>query len=325
MPQWDLPLKELQAYTGTNPRPADFDAYWDRALGEVTRTELKAEYQPAEFFVPFARCFHLTFSGTDGARIYAKCLLPAGAFGPGPATPPYPAVLHFHGYHGASVPWNSYLAYPAAGIAVFALDCRGQGGRSQDPGGVPGTTLMGHIVRGLDGEPEDLLYRRIFQDTALLARVAAAHPAVDADRLGAYGGSQGGALSVACAALIPTLKRVAPFYPFLSDYRRVWDMDLAKNAYFELRDWFRRFDPLHEREEEIFTRLGYIDVQNLAERIRGRVLFGASLMDEVCPPSTQYAVYNKIRAPKQMLLYKDFGHEELPGFADRTYQFLLAL
>ena len=35
MPCLDKPLNELQTYTGTNPKPADFDEYWLRALREL--------------------------------------------------------------------------------------------------------------------------------------------------------------------------------------------------------------------------------------------------------------------------------------------------
>src|SRR5206468_10960218 len=83
------------------------------------------------------------------------------------------------------------------------------------------------------------------------------------NRVGATGGSQGGGLTLACAALEPRIKRAAPVYPFLCDYQRVWEMDLAVGAYEELKQYFRLFDPLHEREKEIFTRLGYIDNQHL--------------------------------------------------------------
>jgi len=49
-------------------------------------------------------------------------------------------------------------------------------------------------------------------------------------------------------------------------------MDQAKDAYEELRRYFRMFDPRHERQEEIFTKLGYIDIQHLARRITAEVL-----------------------------------------------------
>jgi len=155
--------------------------------------------------------------------------------------------------------------------------------------------------------------------------VVASFDEVDENRLGCEGGSQGGALSIACAALYPNIKRCVSVYPFLSDYKRVWEMDLAKQAYDELGGFFRRFDPLHAREDEIFTRLGYIDIQNLAPRIEAEVLMCLTLMDNICPPSTQFAVYNKIRSVKQAAVYPDFGHENTPGFQDRAFNFLTQL
>ncbi len=32
---FDYPLEKLKTYTGMNPRPADFDAFWDRSLAEM--------------------------------------------------------------------------------------------------------------------------------------------------------------------------------------------------------------------------------------------------------------------------------------------------
>jgi cephalosporin-C deacetylase len=103
---------------------------------------------------------------------------------------------------------------------------------------------------------------------------------------------------------------------------RVWEMDLATAAYAELRNFFRNHDPRHERKEQVFTQLGYIDIQNLAPRIEAEVMMGIGLMDSICPPSTQYAVFNKIRSPKKAVLYPDFGHEGLPGFNDMIFEFL---
>jgi cephalosporin-C deacetylase len=193
---------------------------------------------------------------------------------------------------------------------------------SEDVGGVSGSTLRGHIIRGLGGDPDKLLFRQIFLDTVQLARVVMALPDVDPERVGAMGASQGGGLTLACAALEPRIVRAAPVYPFLCDYQRVWEMDLAVDAYEELTYYFKRFDPTHQNELETFTTLGYIDVQHLAPRITAKVLMTTALMDTVCPPSTQFAAYNKIKSPKEMVLYPDFGHEDLPGNDDRDFEFL---
>ena len=316
---FDLSMDELQTYQGTNPRPADFDAFWDASLAEMRAVDPQVELIPADFQTDFAECFHLYFTGVGGARIHAKLLRPRQV------SEPHPAVLMFHGYSWHSGDWTDKLGYVAAGFTVAAMDCRGQGGLSEDVGGIVGNSHRGHIIRGLDDEPQKMLFRQIFLDTAELAQIVMDMPDVDASRIGAQGGSQGGGLTLACGALEPRIKRIAPVFPFLCDYQRVWEMDLDKGAYEELRSYFRLFDPIHEREQSVFTKLGYIDVQYLCPRIQAQVLFTTGLRDEICPPSTQFAAYNKISAPKSMVFYPDFAHEHLPGQADKAFEFMMGL
>lgn len=313
-----MPVKELENYAGTNPRPADFDDYWEKAIAEMKGIDPKVTMTAASFQAPGVECYDMYFTGVNGARVYAKHLRPAKSSGK------MPAVLLFHGYSGESGDWYTKLGYVASGAAVFAMDVRGQGGKSEDAGGVCGNTYHGHIIRGLEEkDPHKLLFRDIFLDTAQLAGLAMELDYIDETKVYAAGGSQGGALTMACAALEPRVAKAVPCYPFLCDYKRVWEMDLGRLPYSELRDYFRWFDPRHQREEEIFTKLGYIDIQNLAPRIRGDVLMFTALMDDVCPPSTQYAAYNKLTCQKRHILYPDFGHEYLRETDDITFDFLM--
>ena len=187
MPVVDMPLDKLKTYQGLNPRPEDFDAYWEAALSEMRALDADVELKRSEFQTDFAECFDLWFTGVGGARVHAKYYRPLNR------PEPHPAVLFFHGYSGNCGDWSQKLGYAAAGFTVAALDCRGQGGPSEDAGGVKGTTLRGHIVRGLDDAPEKLYYRQMYLDTAQLARIVMDMPEVDASRVGATGGSQGGA------------------------------------------------------------------------------------------------------------------------------------
>jgi cephalosporin-C deacetylase len=320
MPIFDLPLAELRNYQGVNPRPADLDLFWETALKEQQSIDPDVKLVKSSFQTAFAECFDLYFTGVRGARIHVKYLRPKIS------STPHPVVLQFHGYSGNAGDWTDKLSLVAAGCSVAAMDCRGQGGTSEDVGGVKGNTLNGHLIRGLDDEVENFLFRQIFLDTVQLARVVINFPEVDKQRVGAMGYSQGGGLTLACAALEPRIKRLMAFYPFLCDYRRVWELDLAKDAYAELREYFRRFDPQHQREDEIYTKLGYIDVQHLVGRIQGEVLFITGLMDTICPPSTQFAAYNKIKASKRMILYPDYQHmEKYPGASDQIFEFMMGL
>ena len=105
-------------------------------------------------------------------------------------------------------------------------------------------------------------------------------------------------LTVACVALEPRIQRAGADLPVPQRLPARLEMDQAKDAYQELKDYFRLFDPRHEREDEIFTNLGYVDIQFLAPRIKAEMLWGIGLMDTICPPSTQFAAYNKITAPE---------------------------
>ncbi len=315
---FDLSLDKMQTYTGTNPRPADFDEYWAKALDELASVKDDYELVSPVFTAPYAECYDMYFHGVRGARIHAKLLRPKDRQGK------TPAVLMFHGLSANSGDWSSKLQWVAAGFTVAALDVRGQGGHSDDAGNFRGNTFKGHITRGLENsDPQDMLFRDVYLDCAQLARIVMNFDWVDASHVCATGASQGGGLTIACAALVPQIKRLAPVYPYLADYLRVWQIDLAKNAYEDITEYFRRFDPMHKRKDEVFSKLGYIDIQFLAPRIKGEVMMATGLMDQICPPSSQYAVFNKISASKRHVLFPDYAHEYLPELDDMIFEFFL--
>lgn len=319
MPCVDMPLEKLKEYNGINPRPDDFDEFWDASLAEMNAIDPDPKFKPYPFCSLVADCFELTFTSTKGATVYAKFARPKNLQGK------IPAVLQFHGLSGESSCWSSLLKYVSQGFAVAFMDCRGQGGKSEDVGGTLGTTYTTPFIRGLDGEPKDLHCRDLFLDTAMLARIIMGLEYVDETRVGVTGGSQGGALTIACAALVPSIRLCAPYYPYLSDYKRVFEMDLDKGAYKGLQYYFRHFDPTHAREDEVFTKLGYIDIQYLAPRIKAKVMMATGLRDTTCPPSTQFAAYNKITSEKEVVIYPDFGHESLKDHEDLIFSFMAQL
>ena len=312
-----MPLEKLKEYRGTNPCPKDFDQFWEDALLEMRAIDPSIELKKADFQAPGIDCFNLFFTSAKGARIHAKLCRPSKITGK------LPAVLKFHGYTGSAGDWTDLLSYAGCGFIIAAMDCRGQGGLSQDVNPVDGYTYQGQVIRGLQNTPDNLLFRDIYLDTAMLARIIFDMPETDNTRVGAFGGSQGGGLTLACAALDARVSRIVPIFPFLCDYQKAWSMDLETGAYDELKQYFRRFDPLHKNEQEVFTKLGYIDAYHLSKRIKADTLMFVGLRDNICPPSTVYAAYNNITAKKEMVIFPDFGHEGLPAAADMTFQHFL--
>ena len=85
MPVVDMPLEEMRNYMGMNPKPADFDEFWDRSLAEMRALDPKVELVPSDFTCSFADCFDMYFTGTFNSRLHAKLLRPKKIDGQAPA------------------------------------------------------------------------------------------------------------------------------------------------------------------------------------------------------------------------------------------------
>ena len=319
MPLVDMSLEELKVYMGKNPCPADFDEFWNARLAEIEKLDYNVEFVKVDYPSAVADMYDMYFTGTMGSRIHCRFAKPKNIEGK------VPAVINFHGLSGSAEARYTQLGYVSQGYVFVAMDTRGQGGYSEDLGGATGSTYSTPFIRGIDDVPEKMYQTNAFLDTAILAKIIMGLDYVDETRVGCYGGSQGGGLSIACAALVPEVSKCFAIYPYLSDYKRVWEMDLDKDAFEGLRYYFRKFDPMHEREDEIFTKLGYVDIQNFAKRIKADVVMATGLMDTIVPPSTQFAMYNKLTCNKKSLIYPDYAHEGIIDMGDRIFEFMATL
>ena len=165
MPTVDMPIEKLYEYKGSSPCPEDIDEYWDAALAEMNALDPKAEFVQRNYPAKGATMYDLYYTGTKNARIHAKVAVPCGVKGK------LPAVLQFHGLSGSADDFCRLLQYTSQGYVTAFMDVRGQGGESEDVGGVSGTTYTTPFTRGLEGDKHDLLMRDVFLDTALLARI----------------------------------------------------------------------------------------------------------------------------------------------------------
>lgn len=296
MPLIDLPRAELEHYRPPLERPADFDRFWDAVLGEVTTLSRDMQLEPVDYPAKGVRVFRATFAGLNGAQV-------AGWFMTPDAQGPFPALAFYHGYGWfRGEPW-SYLPWVAQGYAALAVDVRGQSGDSTDPRPSDGRAAKGWMTQGID-DPQTYYYRAVYADVVQTVEVLAARPEVDAARIITTGGSQGGGLSLVAAALSPRVLATAPDIPFLCHLRRAVDLSNAY-PYIEFDDYLQRYP---DREVTMWRTLQYFDVLNLADRIRCPVLMSVGLRDLICPPSTIYAVFNHLQAPKELAVYPAHGH-----------------
>ena len=312
-----MPLWEMEKYLGTGARPEDFDGFWAAQKEQLSTIKTEYELKKAEFRANNVECFHLYYTSFDGSRIHCKLVKPQ-------TDKKVPVLFYFHGYKSSSMEWWHKAFWADQGYCVIAMDVRGQAGPSQDLTSGFGNTSIGHLAAGIEGDVEDMTFLKVYKDIICLVNLARGFDFVDGDDLTVHGGSQGGALSLVTAALFPeAVKKAAVMFPFLSDFKRIYDLDPRGSAYEELFYIFRFNDPLHKREEEYFNKLAYIDVKNFAPMIKAEVMMASGLRDEMCPASTHFAVYNNLRCKKKHIVYPDFGHEDfLPDYLDECCLFL---
>ncbi|MCK3943030.1 acetylxylan esterase [Streptococcus suis] len=312
----NMTLQDMLTYRGRQEIPADFDAFWQNEKNQLTGLADHVLLEK-ECGLPHVACYELTFTGTNGSKVFAKCLFPK-------SEQAVPVLFYFHGYQGQGPDWSENLKFLAAGYGVVAMDVRGQAGRSQDLGQFDGLTVKGQVIRGMLQGPAHLFYKDVYLDVYQLIEIIASLDFVDQKRLVSYGASQGGALALVAAALSPHISKTVAIYPFLSDFKRVLEVGNNSEAYDELFRYFKFSDPFHEREEEVLRTLSYIDVKNLAHLISCPVAMVTGLEDGVCPPSTQFAIYNRLEVEKEMKILPEYAHDAMHvKVNDYVYDYLI--
>ncbi len=138
-------------------------------------------------------------------------------------------------------------------------------------------------------------------------------PEFDGKTIGVTGGSQGGALSIVTTALDPRIRFMALNHPALCDF--------AGYLNHRAGGWPHYFREKQPKPGEVEA-LSYYDVVNFAKRVKVPGWFTWGYNDVVCPPTSMYAAYNVIPAPKELHLYLDSGHWIYPEQAKASNKWL---
>lgn len=316
MPGVDVSLEQLREYRGSDPVPEEFEAFWKKAKQRINTFSLQIEEEGTEFCGERLSYSRITIWAMDGAVLRAKYIRPKHKRG-------FPVVIQFHDYPAASRGWFHLSRYGALGFGVLAPDARGQGGQSESGQSGLGPTAGGALFEGLLDVPENMYLYHLIEDALVWIEAAKRLPEADDGSLSVYGEGQGGGLAIACAAMYPEIKKCSAHYPMLCDYKRVWEKDFGANGYEGLNYFFRWYDPMHEREKEIFDKLAFMDVKNFAPMVKAKVLMSTGLKDLVSPPSAQFAVFNGLNCEKRHLVYPKHGHELNNFFENEYLKFLL--
>jgi len=309
MPWFDLPIEDLREYRTSTEEPPGLDEWWADRLSlarAAARPPELTRYEP-DLYAPL-EVYDAEFSGADGDRIRAWYIRPASAGGD------TPVVVKFIGYGGGRDLPASHLALPALGYPLFVMDTRGQGGRWSAGATRPANAMV--MTHGIT-RPEDYYYTKLFTDAVRAVRTAA--ELAGTATVVASGGSQGGALALAAAALAPDLVRLCQAdVPFMCDIQRAITL-APSEPYNEVPAFLAHNTALIPAALDT---LRYVDCALLARRITAPSLLSTGLMDTICPPSTVFAAYNELTVPKDITVHPYTGHDIPASQTERQFRHL---
>ncbi len=299
----DMPLELLREYRPDLTEPADLDAFWSETLAEARAAARPATLTPVDGPVRALSVSDLTFTGFAGDEIRGWVVRPHG-------DEVLPAVIEYIGYGGGRGLPGDKIAWAAAGYVHVIMDTRGQGsgwsiGDTPDPHG-SSAAYPGVMTRGIL-DPRDYYYRRLYTDAARLVDVVRDLPGVDATRIAVTGGSQGGALAIASAALSgDAVAAVMPDVPFLCDIPN-GIVRTPSAPFTEVTRWLS----IHRDDTAAALHtLSHIDAAILARRIRVPAFFSVALMDDIVLPSGVFAAFHGLASDDAAIeVYPYNGHE----------------
>ncbi len=311
---YDLPLEQLRTYKPEPTRREDFERFWQSSLDRLAEIPPDYDLTPYDYPARGVRVYEITYRGFNGASI-------GGWFAVPDRTGPHPGLVIYHGYNwAADGNLHDTVNWALHGYAALHMFVRGQQGHSVDNIVPTHGNTVGWMTKGIQS-PEQYYYRAVYMDAVRALEILASMDEVDSSRIGVTGGSQGGALALAAAALSPIPKAAAADYPYLSHFERAIDVT-PKGPYLELNEYFRRYSN-PAIEETARATLSYFDIMNLAPSITCPTWISIGLVDEITPPSTVFAVYNHLTCPKDISVHRYFGHEYIPGAHEAKLRMLM--
>lgn len=294
-----------QTISPTVANPSDFVRFWEEAKAEAAKIPMdtKMTLLP-ERCTENVNVYHVNIQNyRNGSRVYGILCVPK-------KEGKYPALLKVP---GAGIrPYQGDVATAEQGIITLEIGIHGIP-VNLDPqvySDLGAGALSGYQWFNLDNR-DRYYYKRVYLGCVRANDFLVSLPQFDGVNLGVSGGSQGGALSIITAALDSRVKYLAAFYPALSDM----------TGYLKGRagGWPHMFDknnlPYNSLKEKQET-IQYYDVVNFARLVKIPGYYSWGYNDETCPPTSMYAAYNVISAPKELHLALETGHWTYPEQRD---------
>ena len=281
----------------TTTMPADFAQFWDKAKSELAVIPLDAHITLLpERCTANTNVYHVNFQNYKYTRLYGILCVPKA---PGK----YPAILNVP---GAGVrPYDGDVSKAEKGAITLEIGIHGIP-VTMDPGvyaDLKKCALNGYCYYHLDNK-DRYYYKRVYVGCVRAVDFIFSLPEFDGSNIVVSGGSQGGTLAIVTAVLDNRIKGLVSFYPALCD--------LTGFLNGRAGGWPYTFnDPTHNTPEKIETSK-YYDVVNFARLLKTPGFYSWGYNDTICPPTSMYAAYNLIQAPRTLYLVEEILHWTYP-------------
>jgi cephalosporin-C deacetylase-like acetyl esterase len=167
------------------------------------------------------------------------------------------------------------------------------------------TALEGYSQFGIE-DRDRYYYKRVFVGVIRAGDFIASLPQYDGSNYVVQGGSQGGALAIMAGVLDSRVKAIAVSHPALSDH-----FGYLRGRAGGWPHVFADTTNMKAKPEKMET-LRYYDTVNFARLLKVPGIYGWGYNDLTVPPTTSYAAYNVITAPKEKIIVVDIGHVRAP-------------
>lgn len=286
--------EKIEPYT---QMPDDFDAFWKEALAEQT----KCPMEPVVTFVP-----GYSSDKVDCYLVKLQCYKPGqsvyGYLTKPRATGKYPVVVSPPGAGVKPMDPSKTLFYAESGCIRFDMEIHGinpslDAETYRDISRAFGDHHPnGYLANGINNR-ETYYMKKVYLACVRAVDYLCTLPGWDGRNMVVQGGSQGGALALVLAALDTRITACVANHPALSDMAGY----AGKGVTGGYPHFGRKFQGVSLTPDVIKT-LSYYDVVNFARRVTVPVFMTWGFNDDVCPPTTSYAVYNVLTAPKESLI-----------------------
>lgn len=151
----------------------------------------------------------------------------------------------------------------------------------------------GYLNNGLDNR-DNYYMKRVYMACIRSIDLLVSLPEWDGRNVVVQGGSQGGALALVAAGLDPRVTACIANHPALSDMAGYMAGRAGGYPHF--------FRVAGMDTPDKLNTMAYYDVVNFARSIKVPTRMTWGYNDDVCPPTTSYAVYNVLQCPKEALI-----------------------